>query len=69
RVGSALLKPAAEAVRDGDHIYALIKATAVNHGGRTNGFTVPNLNGQSELIQDALQKVCIDPRTISYIEA
>ncbi|APH35406.1 polyketide synthase [Bacillus subtilis] len=68
-VGSVLLKPAAEAVRDGDHIYALIKATAVNHGGRTNGFTVPNPNGQSELIQDALQKACIDPRTISYIEA
>ncbi|MCY9078407.1 SDR family NAD(P)-dependent oxidoreductase [Bacillus inaquosorum] len=68
-VGSVLLKPVADAINDGDHIYAVIKATAVNHGGKTNGFTVPNPNAQSELIGAALKKADIDPRTISYIEA
>ena len=49
-VGAVLLKPASDAIRDGDHIYALIKATSVNHGGKTNGYTVPNPNAQSAVV-------------------
>ncbi|HEY9130845.1 MAG TPA: beta-ketoacyl synthase N-terminal-like domain-containing protein, partial [Dyella sp.] len=43
-VGAVLLKPLAQAIADGDHIYGVIKATAINHGGKTNGYTVPNPN-------------------------
>lgn len=68
-VGSVLLKPLKHAVRDKDYIYAVIKATAVNHGGKTNGYTVPNPNAQGELITQTLQKAEVDPRTISYLEA
>ncbi len=32
-VGAVLLKPLAKAIADGDHIYGVIKSTAVNHGG------------------------------------
>ncbi|CAN93348.1 polyketide synthase [Sorangium cellulosum So ce56] len=68
-VGAVLLKPLSRAIADRDHIYGVIKGTSVNHGGRTNGYSVPNPNAQSEVITDALQRAGIDPRAISYIEA
>lgn len=68
-VGAVFLKPLSQAIADGDHIYGLIKATAVNHGGKTNGYTVPNPNAQARVIKKAYQRAGIDPRTVSYIEA
>ncbi|MFJ6208620.1 SDR family NAD(P)-dependent oxidoreductase [Lysinibacillus sp. NPDC092081] len=68
-VGAVLLKPLNKAIEDGDHIYGVIKEFSSNHGGKTNGYTVPNPKAQSELIKEAIEKSKIDPRTISYIEA
>nr|WP_226001950.1 SDR family NAD(P)-dependent oxidoreductase [Paenibacillus sp. BJ-4] len=68
-VGAVLLKPLAKAIADGDHIYGVIKGTAVNHGGKTNGFSVPNPNAQASVIGRVFKKTGINPRTISYIEA
>ncbi|TQS00534.1 SDR family NAD(P)-dependent oxidoreductase [Paenibacillus ottowii] len=68
-VGSLLLKPLAKAIADGDQIYGVIKGTAVNHGGKTNGYTVPNPNAQASVIGQAIQEAGIHPRAISYIEA
>ena len=67
-VGAVFLKPLKDAELDGDNIYAVIKGITINHGGKTNGYTVPNPNAQGELIKEALKKAKIDPRTISYIE-
>ncbi|WP_025720840.1 SDR family NAD(P)-dependent oxidoreductase, partial [Paenibacillus sp. 1-18] len=68
-VGALLLKPLAKAIADGDRIYGVIKGTAVNHGGKTNGYTVPNPNAQAGVIGQAIKEARINPRTISYIEA
>ena len=68
-IGAIYIKRLSDALRDGDRIMGVIKATAVNHGGKTNGYTVPNPNQQGELILAALQKSGIHPRAISYIEA
>ncbi|MCX8131712.1 MAG: phosphopantetheine-binding protein [Clostridia bacterium] len=68
-VGAVFLKPLKKAVQDGDNIYAVIKGSAINHGGKTNGYTVPNPIAQSEVISKALKKANINPRTISYVEA
>lgn len=68
-VGVVVLKRLAEAVRDGDHIYGVIKGSAVNHGGKTNGFTVPNPEAQGAVIARALEVARIDPARISYVEA
>src|SRR5262249_7468973 len=54
---------------DGDHIYGVIKGSAMNHGGKTSGFTVPNPKAQAQLIQHALRAAGIDPHTINYVEA
>lgn len=68
-VGAVLLKPLKKAKEDHDHIYAVIRGTAVNHGGRTYGYSVPNPVAQTEVIDRALRKAKVDPRTISYVEA
>lgn len=68
-VGAILLKPLDKAVADNDHIYAIINATAINHDGKTHGYTVPNPNAQAEMIAAALNQANLDPRQISYVEA
>ncbi len=68
-VGAIILKPLKDAVADRDHIYAVIKGSAVNHGGKTSGYTVPSPNAQASLILDTLENSGIHPGTISYIEA
>ncbi len=68
-VGAILLKPLRQAEVDGDHIYGIIKSTVVNHGGKTNDYTVPSLNAQAGLIKKAIKQAGIDARDISYIEA
>ncbi len=68
-VGAVLLKPLHRAIEDGDQIYGVIKATSLNHGGKTNGYTVPSPQAQGRLIAKALERAQIDPRSISYLEA
>src|SRR5688500_8714012 len=65
-VGVAVLKRLAEAERDGDHIYGVIRGSAVSHGGKTNGYTVPNPQAQASAIRQALAQAGVDPRHISY---
>lgn len=68
-VGCVLLKPYSKAVHDNDHIYGVINSTAINHGGKTSGYTVPNLNAQQKVIEQAINKAGISPDIIDYIEA
>ncbi|HEY2577794.1 MAG TPA: SDR family NAD(P)-dependent oxidoreductase [Streptosporangiaceae bacterium] len=67
-VGAALLKPLPDALADGDDVWAVVKATAINSGGKTSGYTVPNPNAQAKLIEDAIGRAGVEPATISYIE-
>ncbi|MCX8131442.1 MAG: SDR family NAD(P)-dependent oxidoreductase [Clostridia bacterium] len=68
-VGAVLLKPLAEAIKDNNQIYGVIKGSAINHGGKTNGYSVPNPNAQANVIAQAVKSAGIDPRAISYLEA
>ncbi|HYD80798.1 MAG TPA: SDR family NAD(P)-dependent oxidoreductase [Paucimonas sp.] len=68
-VGTVLLKPLSSALRDNDNIHGVILATHVNHGGKTNGYTVPSPKAQAELIRGAIDKAGIKATDISYIEA
>jgi acyl transferase domain-containing protein len=67
-VGLVLLKTLEQAIEDGDHIYAVIKALAINNDGRTAGPATPNLQAQKEVLQAALAKSDKKPEEISYIE-
>ncbi|MBV9493621.1 MAG: SDR family NAD(P)-dependent oxidoreductase, partial [Acidobacteria bacterium] len=68
-VGVIVLKRLSDAQRDGDHIYGIVRASSVNHGGKTNGYTVPNPEAQASAIGDALAEAGVDARHVSYIEA
>ena len=68
-VGVVVLKRLSEAERDGDHIYGIIRGSALNHGGKTNGYTVPSPQAQGSVISRALAESHIDARHISYLEA
>lgn len=68
-VGAVLLKSLDKAIADGDHIYGIIKSTAINHGGKTNGYSVPNPHAQTAVISNALKRSGIQPGDVSYIEA
>ncbi|XYJ23402.1 polyketide synthase [Bacillus velezensis] len=67
--GILFLKKLSEAEKAGDHIYGVIKGSAVNHGGRANSLTTPNPKAQAEVVRTAYDKAGIDPRTVTYIEA
>ncbi|MBO0797628.1 MAG: SDR family NAD(P)-dependent oxidoreductase, partial [Blastocatellia bacterium] len=66
--GVVFLKPLSAAEIDGNHIYAVIKATAENHGGRVTALTAPNSAAQAELLIEAYEKGRVDPATVGYIE-
>ncbi|MEV0296265.1 SDR family NAD(P)-dependent oxidoreductase [Nocardia sp. NPDC050710] len=68
-VVTLVLKPLRHARADGDRVYGVIRGSAVNHGGRTNGFTVPNPTAQADLIGRALTTAGVDARDIGYVEA
>jgi acyl transferase domain-containing protein/surfactin synthase thioesterase subunit len=67
--GTVILKPLSRAVADGDHIYALIRGTATNQDGRTNGMTVPSQEAQEQVILDACHDGGVSPGEIQYVEA
>lgn len=69
-LGVVVLKRLAEAVADGDHIYAVIKGAALNNDGAGKvSFTAPSVDGQAEVIALAQAVAGIEPDTISYVEA
>ena len=69
-VALVVLKRLADALADGDTIHAVIRGTAINNdGSRKVGFTAPSVDGQAEVIADALAVADVDPRTIGYVEA
>jgi len=68
-VGCVVLKPLSQALADGDRIHAVIRASAVNHGGRTNGYTVPNPAAQRDLVRQALGRAGLSARDVTCVEA
>jgi acyl transferase domain-containing protein/acyl carrier protein len=68
-VGVVILKPVACALADGNSIYAVIRATAVNQDGRTEGMTVPNRASQEANLREALRSANLAPESVQYVEA
>ncbi len=68
-VGLVVLKRLEDAVEDGDHIYAVIKGSAINNDGlRKAGYTAPSVEGQAEVIRMALQAAGVAAEDIGYVE-
>lgn len=68
--GAVVLRRLADAEADGDHIYALIKGSAVNNDGSGKvGYLAPSVDGQAAAIAEALAISGVSPDSISYVEA
>ena len=66
--GIVVLKRLADAARAGDHVYGLVRGSAMNHDGRTSGLTVPNGLAQEAVIRTALASAGCEPSDIGYVE-
>ncbi|WP_416981276.1 amino acid adenylation domain-containing protein [Streptomyces sp. T028] len=68
--GAVLLRRLADAERDGDPVYAVIRGSAVNNDGRARiGYSAPGVEGQSRVIRDALAAAGVGGSDIGYVEA
>src|SRR5882724_13541492 len=69
-MGLVVLRRLADAVADGDHVHAVILGTAINNDGAAKlGYTVPSVEGQSEVIALAQALAGVEAGTIGLIEA
>ncbi|WP_440068659.1 amino acid adenylation domain-containing protein [Streptosporangium sp. OZ121] len=63
-----LLKRLSDAERDGDRILAVLSGSAINHNGRSGGFTVPSGTAQADVIRSALADAGLGIEDVSYVE-
>jgi len=65
--GALIIKPIQEALRDGDTIRAVIRATASNQNGRTN-LAHPSREAQTRLIRETYRRARLDMSVTQYVE-
>ncbi|SKA48846.1 Beta-ketoacyl synthase, C-terminal domain, partial [Chitinophaga eiseniae] len=67
--GVIVLKRLAEAIAEGDHIYAVIRGSGINNDGHDKmSFTAPGVNGQYNAVLKAVNMAGIAPDSISFVE-
>ncbi|SCL23206.1 Acyl transferase domain-containing protein [Micromonospora pallida] len=67
--GAVVLKRLSDARRDGDPVLAVIRGTAVNQDGRTNGLTAPSGLSQRQIVAQALTNAGVEPAEVDAVEA
>ena len=68
-VGVVALKRLEDAVADGDTIYAVFRGSAINNDGAAKvGYTAPSVEGQVQVITEAIAMAGVEPESISYVE-
>jgi len=69
-VGIVVLKRLQAALSEGDHIYAIVKGSAINNDGADKvNLIAPSVSGQAAVIRSALENAGVDSHTIDYVEA
>lgn len=68
-IATVVLKRLEDAERDGDRIYAVIKAVAAGSDGRDKSLTAPRIEGQIRTLERAYAKAGIAPATVALVEA
>jgi len=66
--GMVVLKRLVDALRDGDRVWAVVRGSAINSDGRSNGVTAPNALAQRDVIAEALRTGDIAAESVGYIE-
>ncbi|MEO6810492.1 MAG: beta-ketoacyl synthase N-terminal-like domain-containing protein, partial [Isosphaeraceae bacterium] len=68
-VAALVLKRLADAERDGDRIYAVLKGLGASSDGRAKGLTAPRPEGQVSALKRAYARSGVSPATVGYVEA
>ncbi|GLB91619.1 type I polyketide synthase [Mycobacterium kiyosense] len=68
-VGAVVLRRLDDAIAAGQQIYAVIRGSAVNHDGRSNGITAPNRSAQVALMRQALARAGVQAHHLAFVEA
>jgi acyl transferase domain-containing protein/NAD(P)H-dependent flavin oxidoreductase YrpB (nitropropane dioxygenase family)/NAD(P)-dependent dehydrogenase (short-subunit alcohol dehydrogenase family) len=68
-VGCLVLKRLADAERDGDRIYAVVKSIAASSDGRSLGLTAPSKGGQMRALERAYARAGLSPKQVGLVEA
>ncbi|KAH0592344.1 Polyketide synthase [Metarhizium humberi] len=68
-VGTVILKPLRAALRDGNHVRAVVRSTGSNQDGRTAGITLPNAVAQEQLIRSVYAAANLSMADTGYVEA
>ncbi|MFD0858021.1 type I polyketide synthase [Roseovarius aquimarinus] len=67
--GAVALRRLEDALADGDHIWAVIKGSAINNdGAQKAGYLAPSVEGQAAAVRAALADARVEPESIGYIE-
>ncbi len=67
--GVVVLKRLSDAIRDDDHVLAVVRGSAINQDGASSGLTVPNGSSQEAVIRKALSSAGLEAQDVTYIEA
>ncbi|WP_199694285.1 type I polyketide synthase, partial [Sorangium cellulosum] len=67
--GVVVLKRLSDALVDGDSIYCVIRGSAVNNDGFSNGLTAPSPRAQQGVLRDACAAAAVAPADVQYVEA
>jgi phthiocerol/phenolphthiocerol synthesis type-I polyketide synthase C len=67
--GIVVLKPLNQALADGDPIYSVIRGSATNQDGRTNGLMAPSPQSQEAVLAEAYRRADLSPGLVQYVEA
>ena len=69
-VGVVVLRRLEDALADGDPVRAVLRGWALNNDGAAKaGYTAPRLEGQREVIAEALALAGVGSETVGYVEA
>lgn len=66
--GVVVLKRLADAARDGDRVLAVVRGSAINQDGRSNGMTAPSAAAQRDVITTALRLADVPADSVDYVE-
>ncbi|MGW6612117.1 type I polyketide synthase [Streptomyces erythrochromogenes] len=68
-VGLVVLRRLADALADGQRIYAVLRGSAVNQDGRSNGVIAPNRWSQQRVLDSAYRRAGVAPDRVAFVEA